>query len=311
MRDVILNSVTTKGILLSVLCTVILLSCGQNMKSEKPVSMSDFVPQEMLGWQLQQPVETYDRETIFDYIDGAGEVYLMYGFRTVSVFQFVQPDKPGITVEIFDMGSAEDAYGIFSHARESEESGIGQGYEYKGSLLCFWQGQYFACIQAEEETAQSKEAVFALAKAVDKKIPPSGGKPKLLACLPEEGLKPYTIRFFHTHTALNYHYFLANQNILNLSRDTRAVLAEYEPGSTYLLCIQYPSAQEANNGFDSFVDHYVPEAKAAGVAEIEKGKWVAVELENKYLTVVLDAPSEENAKRLVEACLQMLSQASH
>jgi hypothetical protein len=260
----------------------------------------------MLGWQLQQPVETYDRETIFDYIDGAGEVYLMYGFRTVSVFQFVQPDKPGITVEIFDMGSAEDAYGIFSHARESEETGIGQGYEYKGSLLCFWQGPYFVCIQAEQETAQTKEAVFALAKAIDKKIPPSGGKPKLLAYLPEEGLKPYTIRFFHTHTSLNYHYFLANQNILNLSRDTRAVLAEYEPGSTYLLCIQYPSKQEANDGYNSFVEHYVPEAKAAGVAEIEKGKWVAVETDKEYVVAVLDAPSREYAEQVIKACSQRL-----
>ena len=47
-----------------------------------------------------------------------------------------------------------------------------------------------------------------------------------------------------------------------------------------------------------------------GVAQIEQGKWVAVERENEYLIVVLDAPSDEYAKRLVDACLQRLSQTS-
>ncbi|MFQ6008921.1 MAG: DUF6599 family protein [Candidatus Zixiibacteriota bacterium] len=268
--------------------------------------MSDLVHQEMLGWKLQEPVETYDRETIFDYIDGAGEVYLMYDFRTVSVFHFAKTDEPEITVEIFDMGSTEDAYGIFSHARELEETGIGQGYEYRGSLLCFWKAQFFVCIMAESETAETKEATFALARSIDKQIAPSGGKPELLAYLPEKGLIPHTIRYFHTHSALNYHFFLAKQNILNLSRETRAVLAEYEPGSTYLLCIQYPSVQEANKGYDSFVKNYVPEAKGTGVAEIEQGKWLAVECESEFLIVVFDVPSEEYARQLIAACVKRL-----
>jgi len=284
---------------------LLVLSCTTN-KKQHSVAMKDLVPAGLNGWNLQKPVETYDRETIFDYIDGAGEVYLMYGFRRVDVFRYVKPDEPGITVEIFDMGTSEDAFGIFSHARETEESGIGQGYEYRSGLLCFWKSQFFVCIQADEETPQTKEAAFALARAIDSKILTTGNKPQLLSCLPEDGLDSNSVRFFHTHTALNFHYFLGNKNILNLSSETDAVLAQYG-NESYLLCIEYPSASDARRGYHGFLEHFAPEAKSSGAAEIETGKWVAVKLVRQCLVIALDAPSEQKARQLVDACVQRLN----
>ncbi|MEW5993135.1 MAG: DUF6599 family protein [Candidatus Zixiibacteriota bacterium] len=269
--------------------------------------MTDLLPRDMSGWTLQEPVERYDRETIFDYINGAGEVYLMYGFREVVVGQYVKPEASGITVELFDMGSAEDAYGIFSHAREHEDSGIGEGYEYKGSLLCFWKGRYFVCTLAQEETSQTKEAVFALARAIDARIEPSGGKPRIIAYLPEEGLDPHTIRFFHLHPALNYHYFLSTENTLNLSRETNAVLAKYEDGSL-LLIVEYPSADDAAGAHDGFVHNYIPQASESGVAQSESGKWVAARRDSNYLMVVFEAAAGEDAVQLIKVVSERLGE---
>ncbi len=284
--------------LLTSLAFLILLSCKTTTKEQQDL-VSDLVPQEIPGWRLQQPIARYDRETIFDYIDGAGEVYRMYGFREAAVAHYVKAEAPRITVEVFDMGSAEDAYGVFTHAREHEESGIGQAYEYRGSLLCFWQSQYFVCVLADEETPSMREAIFALGRAVDREIKPAGAKPRVVTALPVRGLNPNSIRYFHLHTSLNYHYFLATENILNLSPETRAALARYDD-STYLLCIEYPSARQAEQGYNGLVKDYVPEARDSGVAQLESGKWVAVRQDDDFVVVALDALSEDHALELIE-----------
>lgn len=285
-------------------CLLIIVSCTSGGDQEKAPTMQQLVPEETLGWKALPGLEEYDRETIFDYINGAGEVYLSYGFQRVAVVRLARENAPEITVEIFDMNKAEDAYGVFSHSRESEETGIGQGYEYRGSLLCFWKGQFFVCVQAERETAESKEAVFALARAVDGKIPVSGEKPQMVSFLPPQNLNAGGVRFFHIHPSLNYHYFMAEENILNLGLDTRSVMGRYQPGGTYLLCIQYPTPEQAEIAMNSFYEKYVPEAEETGATEIEQGKWVAVGILNEYLVIALDGPSESEARTLVNQCME-------
>ena len=310
MPNQLLSGIRAKSFIILVLCLVILSSCGGNEKRETALSISEIVPQETAGWKPEGAPETYDRETIFDYINGAGEVYLSYGFREVSVFRYSKPDAPGIVVEIFDMGISEDAWGVFSHARESEETGIGQGYEYRGSLLCFWKGRYYVCVLAEKCTSETKEAVFALSKQIASKLPSTGDKPDLLKYLPQENLVSQSVRFFHIHPLLNYHYFLSEENILNLGRNTRAALAIYEPDATYLLCIQYSTVSQAGEAYRSFVENYIPEAKSVGVAQIENDKWVAAIREKEYVVISLDAASQNDAKKLINACVEYINRAA-
>jgi hypothetical protein len=286
-------------ILMTISFAVILPGCSSKKSDKEVVSMKNLLPQQVLGWNLQDSVETYDRESIFDYIDGAGEVYLSYGFKEVNVFRYVKSGEPAIVVEVFDMGSAEDAYGVFSHSREAEEEGIGQGYEFRGSLLSFWQGRFFICILGESLTGTIKETIFALAGQVADRIGLSGGKPPLVRYLPRTNLKGNTVRYFHSYPMLNYHYFLAEKNILNLGSETRCVLAEYAPGSIHLLAIQYQSPEEASRSYMSFIDNYVPEARGTGYSETEGGLWVAAEQVGEFLIIVLEASRRDDALMLI------------
>ena len=263
--------------------------------------MREFVPSEVNGWQAQDGVDTYDHETIFDYIDGAGEVYLMYDFRKVMVFRFAKADQPNILAELFDMGWPQDAFGVFSHAREGEDQDIGQGSEYRGGLLCFWKSKFFVCISSERETPEAKKAVQDLAGNIAEKIEVTGAKPELLDYLPSEGLETNTVRYFHKHTTLNYHYYTANENILNLGPHAEAVLATYQPGETYLLCVRYPDQEQAKEALNSFLTAYIPEAEESGMAQTEDGKWVAARQERAFLMVVFDAPTKAYARDLIKA----------
>lgn len=290
-----------------VTCLAAILACAVDKGDREIIGMREYVPSEMAGWKAQDEVETYDRESIFDYIDGAGEVYLMYDFQKVMVFRFTKAEQPNILLELFDMGSSEDAYGIFSHAREGEDQGIGQGSEYRGGLLCFWKSRFFVCILSERETPEAKKAVEALAGNVAEKIKLTGEKPDLLYYLPAEGLQISTVRYFHKHTALNYHYYTASENILKLRPQTEAVLGTYRPSGAYLLCIRYPDCEEAKEALKSFLTAYIPEAGESGIAEIEDGKWVAAEQDKAFVTVVFDAPTKAYVQDLLRAVEDKIS----
>jgi hypothetical protein len=263
--------------------------------------MQRLVPGEITGWKLQQDIETYNRETIFDYIDGAGEIYLMYGFKKVEVFHLAKVDQPDILVEVFDMGSSEDAFGIFSHAREGEEGGIGQGSEFRGGVLCFWKSNFFVCISSFQETPETQKTVPLLAGEISRKITKIGEKPKLLDYLQVEGLQENTIRFFHKHTSLNYHYFLASDNILQLGEHTKAVLAKYRPGNSVLLCVLYQDNRGAEAAVESFLRAYIPEAGQSGITQIEENKWVAAKSKGSFVLVVFDSPTKDDARKLLNA----------
>jgi hypothetical protein len=277
------------------------MSCSEGEKMNKTIIDKNLVPQEIQGWKLQHPMETYDRESIFDYINGAGEVYRAYDFQKAFVYRYAKTDEPEITVEIFDMNSDEDAYGVFSYSREQEKVGIGQNYQFHGNLLCFWQGPYYVCLMAERGTDDTKIVIPVLAAKIDKLLPSSGQKPKMIEYLPSEGLVKQSVRYLHTFPCLNYHYFLASENILKLNSNTDVILGEYQPGPAFLLAIRYESESLADEAYRSFIENYAPEAKKTGVVEIENGKWLNIKREKVYIIIVLDAQALTMAVNLLEA----------
>jgi len=176
--------------------------------------------------------------------------------------------------------------------------------------LCFWKGSFFVCVLSERETPAAKKAVFDLAEKIAEKIEVTGAKPKLLNYLPIEGLLKQSIRYFHLHTCLNYHYYVASQNILKLNQRTEAVLTTYQPDKSFLLFVRYQNQKEAKEAFDSFLSAYIPEEKESGIAQTEDGKWVAAKLERVFVMVIFDAPTKTYAQALMEAFENKLSEST-
>lgn len=264
------------------------------------------LPETIGDWVRQDAPVAYDRETIFDYIDGAGEVYRSYGFDHVLVDRYERAGGQGLTVEVFDMGSAEDAFGVFSYAREQEEGGIGGGFERKGSVLCFWQDRFYVCVAAEQRDADQETVLEEVARGISKNLPTPGDRPILMTALPTEGRVRFSDRFFHTHQSLNYHYYLARENVLGLTPDTDVALARYHPGSTYLLLIRYESGADAQAALSSFRDQLAPGSGGEETVATEKGTFLSSGHQDRFVVVVLDAQSREAADRLRSAALENL-----
>jgi len=272
----------------------------------REVDLGVFLPKDISGWEAKDPDVLYDPDTIFDYIDGAGEVYRAYKFQRLLARIYTKDENPRIIADFFDMGSSKNAYGVFTHDLEGENVGIGQGSTYKGGLLSFWKGRFFVSLYAEEETEEAKKALLLLGKKIASSIKQEGDPANLVGLFPLENLRDKGIRFFYNHLILNYHFFVADENILLLGQETEAALATYAEGNEllYVLLVHYSGEEKARDAYESFTKTYMPEAGNSDILRTENGKWTAVRLKDDLLIIVFDGPSESCAKSMIQRVLE-------
>lgn len=263
------------------------------------------LPAEIEGWKWDGTELQYNPRTVFDYIDGAGELYLAYGFQNLTVRRFEKPNQPPLTIECYDMGSAEDAYGVFSFERQEESVGIGQGSEFGGGLLRFWKGKYFVSIYADGEGPEAESAILAMGRDTAAAISATGPQPQLVGLIPgkDVGLVETSVRYLKSHILLNQRVFIAHENILNLTRHTGAVLAQYgrDTQKVQLLLIRYPSATEAGEAYQRFLTAYLPDAGGKDRLKREDQRWTIARQRNEFVLVVFGAPTERAGEALLAA----------
>jgi len=263
--------------------------------------LKSLLPAEAAGWKAEAEDRLYDRDSIFEYIDGAGEVYRAYNFRELLSRRFHRAGAPDIIIDLFDMGSAADAFGVFTHDLEGEDAGLGQGSNYKGGLLTFWRDRYLVSIFAESETSETKAALFALARPVAAAIGRDGATPALLALVPPDFAAGGTVRYLHSPVILNYHFYVGAGNLLGLGPETEAVLAKSadKGRNGVLLAVKYPERAQAAAALARFSKGYLPDAGRAGLVRTEDGKWTSFRLVKGVVAIVFGAPTKAGAAALL------------
>ena len=265
------------------------------------------LPAEVGGWKKAEPPATYDKSNLYDYIDGGAELYISYNFQKLLAIKYKGGDDEEVVIDIFDMGNSYDAFGVFSHGREREDGLVGQGSEYGGGLLTFWKDRYYISIMAYPETEKKRELVLELGRKLAGAIPTEGALPPVLGFLPGEDLIRDSIRFFHHYIWLNSHFFIANENILLIDDETQAVLARYRTGdrTLHLLLALYPDQEKARQAGESFLRHYLPDAKN-GMAGLADGRWTGFQTDGHLLSIIFNAPEKE----ILTAYLEMIRSGS-
>ena len=271
---------------------------------EQGVSHPAFLlPDQVDGWKASRKDGTYGRDNLYDYINGGAELYLSYGFKKCINRTYLLPEQPDIVVDLFDMGTSQNAYGVFSHSMETVEDAYGQGSQYSEGLLLFWKDRYYVSIMSYPETTESKNALLTLGKGIETAIRGEGPLPEVLNLLPQASLIRESVRYFRHYAWLNSHYFIADSNILNINDSTDALLAKYRDGEIkiLLLLVEYGKAQEAQAAHDNFVKQYLPELTRKKAVRIEDGTWTSCQQQENLVIIVLNAPEEGKALQLMQA----------
>jgi hypothetical protein len=257
------------------------------------------LPDAIAGWKKADPPNLYTPGNLSTYIDGGAELYISYNFKNALSMKYMDSADNEIDVDIFDMGSAPDAFGVFAHSRETIDDRFGQGSEYAAGLLTFWKDRYYVSILAYPETAEKRDVVFKLGQTIANGIKSEGALPPIIALLPAENLLPETVRYFHHYIWLNSFYFVSNENVLNLGNDTPAALGKYRQDGAifFLLLVRYPDAARAEAASRQFRQKLLDGAED-GMRPTKEGRWTGLQCRGDLVSVVFNAPDAPTVRAI-------------
>lgn len=295
------------------------------------------LPKQVGSWTRPDAPRRITADTIFDYMDGGGELYVGYRFDHLDVYEYQAADASvgTVLVELYWMQTSDDAFGLLSTDWTGEAVAVGRRADstapprtgavpphralYGAGLLRLWSGNLFARVLASRETPAARDAVLAIGSALSvggDSIPPG-----LLRAVPDSAAPPTPARsrpgtplridrtcFFRSYLVLNSQYFLASHDILNLNTGVSAATAEYAPSQpgarpTRLILVRYASSTDAVTAAKTFTRAYLPDAAGTpggtegGVAATEHGL-VAWSVQGPGLAIVLDARDTATARTL-------------
>ena len=257
------------------------------------------LPDEAAGWKAAAPADRYDRRTIFEYIDGHGEVYLAYGMSACHTRRYAGPEGEGdVVVDAFDMASPADAFGVFTHSREGDPADVGQGGSYGYGTLFFWKGRYFVSAYAERESERARGAVMALGRAVAASIGETGDPPALAGRLPRVGLDETSLVYLRHPRILEAHVPVGPDNPLGVGPQAPAVTGRYRTGggTADLVLVEYADAAAAEAAAAGFAGRFLDHGRPA---RGDDGWRAAAAPTARARVFVLRAPSREAALALL------------
>ena len=136
----------------------------------------------------------YGPDNLYEYMDGAADIFVLYGIRQMLHID-MRAQAADLSVDVFDMGSADTAFGMYAAERSPDFHFIAigaEGYQYEG-MLNFLQGRYYVKLLGFGDGADAN--LETVARAISERIGMSSTLPALLAKLPMENRKPHSEQY--------------------------------------------------------------------------------------------------------------------
>ncbi len=227
------------------------LSQAQERKSS--AALAALVPQ-VEGWSASEAPRAFFPENLFEYIDGAAESYLSYDFRELVVAQFEKKGTDAaMTLEIYDMGSPLNAFGIFGAERypENKPAGVGDLGYIEGESLNFMAGRCYV-----------KLLGFGLGDATTATL--TDFARKVAAAVPDKGVLPGALRYFPRDGLVARSEKYIKKNFMGYEFLHDGYTAAYKAGGDELECfeIEGGSEKEAGAMLDRLLDALTRDGQA-------------------------------------------------
>jgi hypothetical protein len=252
-------------------------------------SPAEFLPGSEVpgGWTRTGETQVFDAENLYDLVDGQAEAFFAYAFESVAVQTYENPGGSILRIEIWQLATPDDAYGLFTGYRTGTPLAIGQeGDTDPGRRLDFWQDRYFVRLFSVQAIRDSD--LQAIAQMVADALPAGAEPPMLLSRLPQAGLMERDTIFYREEISIQSHLWLGGQNLLALGPETEGVLARYTVGdeTATLLLVHYPDAEAALAALEAL--------RAGGLDSL-----AAADVQGDLLGAVFGAVSESQARALL------------
>jgi hypothetical protein len=174
---------------------------------------------ESAGWKKVDSIQVFSPENLYDFINGAADLYLTYDFKELQVAEYAREDKASVIIEVYRHGSPTNAFGIYSQERLANadflDVGV-QGY-YEEKVLNFLAGTCYVKISSSNTGRDDRDILVRFARATAEKLGGEKKFPALLEAFPEEGKVKNAEKFI-------------GKNFLGYSFFSSAFIADYQSG---------------------------------------------------------------------------------
>ncbi|MDZ4165326.1 MAG: DUF6599 family protein [Smithellaceae bacterium] len=160
---------------------------------------------EIAGWKRSADIQTFTPQSLYEYINGAADLYLSCDFEELQVAEYVNERKASVTVEAYRHRTPRDAFGIYSQERLPEGDFIrigAQGYIGR-NFLNFLAGRYYVKISSSNTGDEDREVLLTYGKRMAESLGEKGGIPTILSSFPAEGKKVNSEKYI-TRNFLGY-----------------------------------------------------------------------------------------------------------
>ena len=229
---------------------------------------------EILDWVQSIAPSTYEGKTLYRDRAESPDLFYAYGFQRQAEVEYQTPrfgSKPLILLEIFDMGTPENAFGIYNFHiyPQVKFEWVGSKAILSGGYLRFSKGKYFIQIEGYEFATGIREAMVLLAKNIAARIKEPASESPMLALLPSNKVSG-SVKLFRSNWALRQIYNTLPINVPELSDTALGVSARYRDNpdlknwmeAQIVFIIRFPDPSAAESAYtvyrDSVMEAAVP-----------------------------------------------------
>ena len=221
---------------------------------------------EILDWVQSRPPSTYEGETLYRDRAEAPDLFYSYGFQRQAEVEYQTPrfgSKPLILLEIFDMGTPENAFGVYNFHiyPQGKFEWVGTKAILSGGYLRFSKGRYFIQIEGYEFATGIREAMLLLGKNIAARIKEPVSKPQILTLLPSNKMSG-SVKLFRSNWALRQIYSTLPVNVPQLSDTALGISARYRDNpdlknwmeAQIVFIIRFPDPAAAESAYTVYRD---------------------------------------------------------
>ena len=237
------------------------------------------------GWNRLGSRTDFDRNRLFNYIDGGAELFLEFGFQSLQLQKYGR-EKDEVAVEAYLMENPTAALGIYllkcgPESRIMALPARNSGDRYQIAMVC---GATYVVINnysgAQELLPVMGELALSVLASLDPV--PEAVSGAVLELLPQPGQVPGTRRIIRGPYSLQSIFTFGEGDMLLLKGIIFAAAADYREGGGSVcsrIMVRYPDEGYARSAFLHLQDHLDSYIR---VLSRDRDRFVFVDFQNRY-----------------------------
>jgi hypothetical protein len=203
---------------------------------------------------------------LYKYIDGGADIYLDYGLLAM-VHQRYRASSADVTVDVYDLGTESNAFGIYAAESSPDYHFLPIGSEGYGTneVLNFFQAEFYVKLSAFSEQEKTGPVLERFAREVSRRIGPASPMPGFLSLFPPPDLLGHSAKF-------------VRKSPLGLDFLGPAILAAYAWGGkeATLLLSKAPDAKGAAQRVSQLREYFGRTGKVTAQPELAAGAFLGL-----------------------------------